>query len=380
MPRIKLVLADTDEGYIEGLGRYIRNNCDGRMEIHIFTRQPPLEDFLQSRSLPADMLLVSPDLLSEKVRTHNKGGTVLLLEEKAPSSDSGYPGLFKYQRGEQLYKGILEQYEGMTGKPLVHRHEEQNSKILTVFSPQGGSGKSVVAFMLAAHYARKGLRVFFLSLDALNCTPFFTGDGLKGQGLSNVLYYLKQDASDLPGRITAAAAVDALSGVSGFGPPDCSQDLEEATEEDIIKLLCVLKETGRYDLIVTDMDTCLHKRSLAVLTNSQALLMVLAPDQALPYRISLWEAQMKKAVIQAERVLSDSIPVINRYPGASADKLGIRVNGLPVKHKIPVVPDLYLPDGEAFRLNLDSRMMTCMTELAGSILEKLAITVVRAKA
>jgi cellulose biosynthesis protein BcsQ len=373
MPRMKLVMADTDERYIDGLGRYIRNNCDGRMDIHIFTRQQPLEDFLQVNLQPSDIVLAAPELLSERLKMQNKGCIIVLSDTKVSAGNMEYPCLYKYQPGERLYNSLLDLYTGATGNLLPSGSGRQTAKILTVFSPQGGSGKSVVAMNLAICYARMGLKVFFLCLDPINCTPLFFSNTLKDQGFTDILYYLKQKDPGLSAKIDANVSCDAESGIRCFTPPDCAQDMEEVTGEEMVKLLSLLKDTGKYDLVITDADACLYKRNFAVLTNSDALLMVLVPEHSLQYKITLWEEQIKKTAANEQRVFSGIVPVINRCTGASVENAGILVNGLPVKFKIPVVSDLYLSGGDSCHLNPNSRMGGYMTDLAGSLLEKLQI-------
>jgi pilus assembly protein CpaE len=152
--------------------------------------------------------------------------------------------------------------------------ERAQARLLTVFSPKGGTGKTVVSTNLATSIAKyEGLRTLLLDLDLQ------FGDGAIMLGIEP-----EQTLHDL---VTAPGELDedkfrgyithhARSGVDVLAAPLRPEDGELVTDEKVERLLEVARPI--YDVIVVDTSPFFHGPMLSTLDHTDALLLVCSPE------------------------------------------------------------------------------------------------------
>lgn len=315
MSRLNLLLADTDKWYLESLSSYIRHSFGIRFNVFIFSQLSTLMDFFVNSCDTAHILLISTDLYSDELQSYNAGLTILLTAAAGINNPGGLPSIDKYQPAEQLLINIMDLYS--LSNPNVYGLINKGRKtcVLSVFSLQGGSGKTVISIYLARKLTLSGYRTLYLNLESINSTGFYlTSKANNESGLSNILYYLKNNRSNLPAKISNSAIRDDKLGFDYIKPCSSSLEIDELTDTETSGLLYEIKNTGIYDVIIVDTDSCFCKRSMAIMEESSLMLMVLTQDVILRYKATVFQHEIKKISPDfEEKIIGKTLTVINKY-------------------------------------------------------------------
>jgi pilus assembly protein CpaE len=146
-------------------------------------------------------------------------------------------------------------------------------RILTVFSPKGGTGKTVMSSNLAAAFAKHGgKRTLLLDLDL----QFGDAAIMLGIEPDKTIYDLVVAPGELDPEKLAGYTTRHGSGVDVLPAPIRPEDAELVTEAKISRLLEVAKES--YEMIVVDTSPFFHGPMLATLDSTDELLLVCGLD------------------------------------------------------------------------------------------------------
>jgi pilus assembly protein CpaE len=148
-----------------------------------------------------------------------------------------------------------------------------DGRVLTLFSPKGGAGKTVLACNLAATFARQHNRkTLLLDLDLqFGDVAIMMGIEPEKTIYDLVMARRELDTDALAGYVTAHQA-----GVHVLPAPLRPEDAELVTEERLGHLFSVAKES--YDVIVVDTPPFFHGPVLSTLDRTDQLLLVAALD------------------------------------------------------------------------------------------------------
>ena len=149
----------------------------------------------------------------------------------------------------------------------------RKGRIITVFSPKGGTGKTVMATNLAACFAKHdGKRTLLVDLDL----QFGDAAIMLGLEPEKTIYDLvvapgELDSEKLAGYVTAHTC-----GLDLLPAPLRPEDAELVTEAKLTRLLEVARES--YDVIVVDTSPFFHGPMLATLDRTDELLLLCGLD------------------------------------------------------------------------------------------------------
>ena len=149
----------------------------------------------------------------------------------------------------------------------------KRGRILTVFSPKGGTGKTVTATNLAcafAKYERK--RTLLIDLDL----QFGDAAIMLGLEPEKTIYDLVVAPGELDSEKLAGYTTRHPSGLDILPAPVRPEDAELVTESKLSRLLEVARES--YDVIVVDTSPFFHGPMLATLDRTDELLLVCGLD------------------------------------------------------------------------------------------------------
>jgi pilus assembly protein CpaE len=156
------------------------------------------------------------------------------------------------------------------GVPTVTR--AQLGRVVTVFSPKGGTGKTVTASNLAAALAKQGRKTLLLDLDLQ------FGDAAIVMGLEpdKTIYDLVVAPGELDIEKLAGYTAKHTSGLDVLPAPLRPEDAELVTESKITRLLEVAREC--YETIIVDTSPFFHGPMLATLDRTDELLIICGLD------------------------------------------------------------------------------------------------------
>jgi pilus assembly protein CpaE len=146
-------------------------------------------------------------------------------------------------------------------------------RVITVFSPKGGTGKTVIATNLAAALAkREGKRTLLLDLDLQ------FGDAAIALGIEpdRTIYDLVVAPGELDPEKLAGYVTKHACGLDLLAAPLRPEDAELVTESKVTSLIEVARAS--YDVIVVDTSPFFHGPMLATLDRTDELLVLCGLD------------------------------------------------------------------------------------------------------
>jgi len=149
----------------------------------------------------------------------------------------------------------------------------RRGRVMTVFSPKGGTGKTVTATNIACAIAKHaGKRTLLLDLDL----QFGDAAIMLGIEPEKTIYDLVVAPGELDSEKLAGYTTRHSSGADVLPAPMRPEDAELVTESKLARLLEVAR--GSYDVIVVDTSPFFHGPMLATLDRTDDLLMLCGLD------------------------------------------------------------------------------------------------------
>jgi pilus assembly protein CpaE len=222
----------------------------------------------RSSSLPADEIASIREHTRAPIILLASGEASALLEEALDADVSDV--LLLPQMTENVVFAVRK--ASKTGhRPLVS--PGRRGRIVTVFSPKGGTGKTVTSTNLAAAFAKfEGRRTLLLDLDL----QFGDAAIMLGLEPDKTIYDLVVAPGELDSEKLAGYTTRHVSGLDILPAPVRPEDAELVTETKLSRLLEVARES--YDVIVVDTSPFFHGPMLATLDRTDELLLVCGLD------------------------------------------------------------------------------------------------------
>jgi len=224
----------------------------------------------RSATFPADEVATIREHTRSPVLIVASSGSAGLLEQALDADVSDVLLL------PQLVENVVFAIRKATHTPRRHvatGGAGRHGQIVTVFSPKGGTGKTVMATNLAAACAKfEGRKTLLLDLDL----QFGDAAIMLGVEPEKTIYDLvvapgELDSEKLAGYITKHAC-----GLSVLPAPLRPEDAELVTEAKLGRLLEVARES--FDVIVVDTSPFFHGPMLATLDRTDELLLLCSLD------------------------------------------------------------------------------------------------------
>lgn len=222
------------------------------------------------RTLPADELAA--------IREHTQAPVVLLATLESASLldealDSGVADvLLLPQLPENVVFAIRKAAHGRPGG-ATRTAAPPRGRVVTVFSPKGGTGKTVTATNVAASLAKQhGKRTLLLDLDL----QFGDAAIMFGIEPEKTIHDLVTAHGELDSEKLAGYTTRHACGLEILPAPLRPEDAELVTETKIARLLEVARES--FDMIVVDTSPFFHGPMLATLDRTDELLLLCALD------------------------------------------------------------------------------------------------------
>ena len=234
----------------------------------------------RNQSEPLDVAVLVHEGESEpreelaQLREHT--GAPVVLATTAPSSglvrwalDAGIADVLSLPGGQESVLFVIEK----AAQTARQAESGGDGRVVTVFSPKGGSGKSVVSTNLAVAAAtHAGTKTLLIDLDL----QFGDAAIMLGLAPDNTVRELLGTPAALDGEKLGVYTERHSSGVDVLPAPMSPEDAELVGEEAIRTLLRVARET--YDLVVVDTAPFFYGPMLATLDQTDELLLLCNPD------------------------------------------------------------------------------------------------------
>jgi len=211
----------------------------------------------------------------------------------------------------------------------------RRGRIVTVFSPKGGTGKTVIATNTAAAVAKhEGKKALLLDLDL----QFGDAAIMLGIEPEKTIYDLVVAPGELDTEKLAGYVTRHESGLDVLPAPLRPEDAELVTEAKLAQLLEVARES--YDVIVVDTSPFFHGPMLATLDRTDELLLLCGLDVPTLKNVKLALQTLELLSFPPDRirvVLNRANSKVGMKPGEVEGALDVKVRfELPSDRAVPL--------------------------------------------
>ncbi|MGD9677848.1 MAG: AAA family ATPase [Vulcanibacillus sp.] len=271
-----LVIADKDIEYIELFKRYVRETeYEKKFTIKSFSTKENVEQYLLNQS-NIEIILIDIQLLSDNLALNNVKTIILLSEKDRIDKEWQYPVVYKYQPLNRLISQVLGLFLE-TKEENKKINNDYKTKVLSIYSATGGSGKTTLAVNTAKRLSLKGNKVFYLTLGLITSVEvFFPSSGT--YDFSKILYYLKNNNNQVVSKIEMLKKYDVETKVDYLESFVNAEEIFDLTIEDVKLLIESIKLLEIYNYIIIDLEVSLHEYVIGALKESEYIIWLILDD------------------------------------------------------------------------------------------------------
>lgn len=262
MKKISIAVADQDSFYLKQLTNYLVKTAQS-FEVYSFSRQDSFENFLSGGDIHADILLLSEEMRCAASDAYGADAKIL-LSEGGQDIPEGYDFVQKYQKSAGLVSEVMLIYGKNSGKGSRLAAGERTTRIIGVYSPVGGSGKTAISLLLAHQLGLRKKKVFYLNCERMDSTHGVLPAEAK-TSLSDILVSLHAKETGAGLRIVSGMCTPPRLGFSYVAPLESALEWNEVSLEEQLELLEEISGTGQFDMVVLDFDSEMSADKLRLL-------------------------------------------------------------------------------------------------------------------
>lgn len=251
MSKVKFVVCDREESYVERLVEYFKKKQRIPFEILAFTDREVFWSFVQKNEV--EFLLVEREM-ADKERLKNVKGCVVILSGNIVESEwLHYPVICKYQSCDEIFGEIMKIYseweEGREKKEKPMHLLKQGTKLFAVYSPVGRCGKTGFALTLGQILAEER-PTLYLNLEPVAVFDWEMKTGEEAN-ISDLIYFFRQDRQKF---LYQLGSITKKIRKLDYIPPGIGWDLGRVKTEEWIQLTQQIFQYTTYEMIVLDLD------------------------------------------------------------------------------------------------------------------------------
>lgn len=236
---------DADENYAMRLSEAMNSNGAFPLRVMAFTSKDALLECMTDYDI--ELLLVD-EQMDKEVRDEFPSTKYIVISEG--DSDLERNIISRYQSTERIIRQIV--YKLGTGNGEMHT--TYRTGITSFYSPSGMWAKSLLA-LAYAHTKGMERKVLYINLDEFSGLRELFQESEKGLSDAIYYYYVRKENA-LEGII---GCIGSNYGFDYLGPVSCPDDIGDLSDEDLIKMIEMLRGSRIYDEIVLDMGNLIRK-------------------------------------------------------------------------------------------------------------------------
>ncbi len=241
-----LWIADSQEAFAKAFMEYANLKEDRLFQVRMCTEKEQLLQAFAGEEI--EILLITAEWYPV-CKDRIKGECVIFLSEGSlPSELRMYPAVYKYQSAENILREVLYYYSEQCEEDICLTGIRRDNRVIGVYSPVGGSGKTVFALTLGQILA-ESKNVLYLNLE--ECSGLSELSGNNSWNLSDLIYFFRQKKSSFLYRLNSMVRKwDRLDYVPAC---DSYMDFRQITVEEWQKLLHLIRVQSDYQAVILDM-------------------------------------------------------------------------------------------------------------------------------
>lgn len=273
-----LVFLDTAKEFI---GRYeeelIKRYAD-RVDIHIITDNEFAEDYFNT--MESIDLLILPEADYHDSLQGKKLRRILLLKNEIDEEESDLPRnvkvMLNFLPPEEIFEEITDFFARLDLEMTAPEEKEgKGTKVIAVYSPIGGCGKSLMAIGLARKLKRLDQKVLLVGCDDLQSFEVFMEDNdYADDGLAEAL---REPNEDTYWTILQNIGYDEFSYLKPFRRVPHAVGVGRTQMRSFVNLM---REKGDFDILILDVGTRVDEAGVGLMERADEIVLITEPTIA----------------------------------------------------------------------------------------------------
>lgn len=280
MEKFLVAIVSDDRAYSRTLAASLTDICR-EMTVECFESRTFIKNWSEHEgSVPYyetfDIVLWAGDEICDSY-----GDNIIYLTDRISLTGMDYSGkkfcIYKFSTAGSIAAAVFDIYEYLTGR-RESAVRKNDVRIFAFSSCCGGTGCSTAVMATGQELSRfRGKRVFYLSMEDVESTENFMNITAGSRTAGEFIYRLMGRSETLAGRGNDAVPfldgfiVRSLHGVEAFTPARGKNPLRELSSDEMGRLLSALTDSGRYDVILADLSTCLTDAAITVMLRADRI-------------------------------------------------------------------------------------------------------------
>lgn len=271
MGKLSIYIADTNKDCMQAITDYFTQfEKEYFYKIIGFNCAEELSNALQAET--PDILLVDYRILIDYDYEKLNCVIVLLEEGIIPAQFGEFSHINKYKPGREISTFVINVYSKKSNMSITY-DKQGDTKIISVYSPIGGVGKTSVAAGLAKTYTLAGEKALYINLEDIPTTSLHFKGNNPEANFSEVLYEAIKNNPNIPSAVNLVQDFDKDG--TGFIPPhENANELYELTPAQWKTFMEQLRKIGLYRAVIIDMSCSLDQKNLTVFSESDIVLVL----------------------------------------------------------------------------------------------------------
>lgn len=306
MAKLNIVILDGDKVFLDKISNYLINKTD-KFTVTSFS---DWDRFAEGGDHSGqDIMLFSEDY-AEKAKDFETGMVKILMSENFETDAKEYASVKKYQKLDAMVKDILFIYSDKTGDSSYIVSGRKDKKIISVYSPIGGSGKTTLAVLLAKTLSISGVKVLYLNFERVSSMAgIFNNNSLNC--MTDVFLAAKSHKGSIPAKILSNVIQNQASKIYYINPAESCTEYAQMTDEEVMDILDAAEGISDFDYVIVDFLGEFNTRVLDILRRSRKVLFPYLNNDLARQKLSVFIEEMKR-LKQEETILDHTIFVENK--------------------------------------------------------------------
>lgn len=306
-----LIIADNDHIFVKSLEDYLFINHGDEFEIRTISSKEYLEKYF-STPRKVDILLLNPKFEFDKMKDQYINN-ILFISDNEEDSIRGYDSIFRFGELNFICNKLRnidsrsdEEFD-YTKEININKVGTRTSKVITVYSPIGGVGKTTIAVSIAVDLALKGSNVLYLNLEDIASTHAYFEHKKTDINLSHIIDQLTFGGIALSQYINKSIVLDSKTNISYINPADNIFAIDQMSADDVKYFISILKELKKFDYIVIDTSSTYNTLKKAIIDSSDNIIMPMEQSEICKQKV------LNILNFIDEEELHKFTPILNKY-------------------------------------------------------------------
>jgi hypothetical protein len=299
----RLWIADPGKSYAEAFMEYVNLKKSHLFQVRICTEKEQISKILAEEEI--EILLISAEWYESCRDRLHRECVILLSEGSLRKEYKSYPVVYKYQSAENILREIMYYYSDLETGEDYFTGQRRDNRVIGVYSPVGGVGKTVFALTLAQILA-ENQKILYLNLE--ECSGFAEFMGGSHWNISDLIYFLRQNKAQFLYRLNSM--VQKLDRMDYIPPCDSYTDFRQITVEEWQRLLYMIRNQSSYDCVVLDFGHA-SGHEIELLRQCDGIYVPVRQDMIAQAKVRQWEhfIQILDGVDVMEKLQKLELPV-----------------------------------------------------------------------